>query len=177
MIGRTIGGSVVAIAALAVGACGGGNASASGPSDLGDGFDGVEYTAEVEEIVSETTRRFTVVAHLTNTKNESVTRTYPAGCPVRIKLHRALDNQLVYDETQLPCSVTTPTTITIAPGGTHKLQSGVRWPPTVLGDSLAATTYNVRAVVNTEGTRLVEVSAGIYKVPDCQQQGSQTICT
>jgi hypothetical protein len=53
----------------------------------------------------------------------------------------------------------------------------------VLGDSLVATTYNVRAVVQTEGTRLVEVTAGSYKVPDCREvitnpnAPGQTVCT
>lgn len=163
-------------AGIAAAACGGGNAKASGPNEIGGGFDGVTYTAEVQEIIASTTRRFTVVATLTNTKSVAVTRVYPAGCPVRIKLHRALDNELVYDETKIPCSVTTETTVTIPPGETRTLQSGVRWPPTVLGDSLAATSYNVRAVVQTEGTRVVEVAAGTYKVPDCQEQGTVTVC-
>jgi hypothetical protein len=167
----------VATAGLLAGAACGGSASASGPSGIGNQFDGVEYSAVVTEIPHETTRWFSVVVTLRNTNDVTATRSYPAGCPVRVRLYRLLDNQLVYDETKNVCGVTTATTITLLPGQAATLQSGSRWPPSVVGDSLSATTYNVRAVVQTEGTVLNEVDAGAYRIPDCQQQGGQTICT
>lgn len=164
-------------ALFAAGSCG---ASADGEGLTGpvEEIDGVRYTARVEEILAETTRRFAVFVTLTNTNPESVTKTYPSGCPVRIRLYRQQDNKLQYDETKVACSVTSPASFSLAPGASQSLQSGVRWPPDVLGDTLVAVTYNVRAVVTTEGTRVVEVEAGAYRVPSCvENQAKQTICT
>jgi len=173
---------VAGAGAVAAAACGG-SASGSGPTGTGNEFAGVAYSATVTEVTASTTRWFSVVVTLRNTTNSDVTRSYPAGCPVRIRLYRALDNALVYDETTVTCGFTEPNTFTLEPGASRTLQSGTRWPPTVVGDSLPASTYNVSAVLQTEGPQAVEISAGSYKMPDCREVYSspgapgQTICT
>jgi hypothetical protein len=167
---------VAGAGAVAAAACGG-NASGSGPTGTNNEFAGVAYTATVEEIPALTTRRFTVMVTLRNTTGQTVTRSYPAGCPVRIRLYRLLDGELVYDESDLECAFADPATITLAPGESKTLQSGPRWPPAVVGDSLVPSTYNVGAVLKTEGTTAVEISAGAYRIPDCREGQGQTICT
>jgi hypothetical protein len=169
--------TLVAVAGGVGAAACGGSASGSGPTGTNNQYAGVAYSATVEEIPAVTTRRFTVMVTLRNTTGQTVTRSYPAGCPVRIRLYRLLDGALVYDESDIECAFADPTTITLAPGESRTLQSGPRWPPAVVGDSLPASTYNVRAVLKTEGTEPVEISAGAYRIPDCRETETQTICT
>jgi hypothetical protein len=158
-------------------------ASASGPIGVTNEFNGVRYAAEVREIVSTTTQRFFVVATLTNTKGLAVSRSYPASCAVRVRLYTTPDHVLVYDETTVPCASGEPTELTLFPGESKTLQSGVRWPPDVLGDSLAAARYYVGAVVQTEGAQIVEIAAGVYRVPLCVEVPAttdsfgQTVCS
>jgi hypothetical protein len=174
--------SLATLLIVATAASCGGNASASGPIGVSNEFGGVAYTAEIREIVSTTTRRFMVVVTLSNTRGIAATRTYPAGCPVRIRLYRVSDGVLVYDESKTPCAVTDPVTVTLFAGESMTLQSGVRWPPNVLGDSLAAVRYYVGAVVQTEGTQFVEIAAGVYRMPLCvelvgtEEEIGQTVC-
>jgi len=157
-------------------------ASASGPIGVTNEFDGVRYDAEVREIVSTTTRQFIVVATLTNIRGLAVSRSYPPSCAVRVRLYRMPDHVLVYDETTVPCTFGEPTELTLYPGESKTLQSGVRWPPNVLGDSLAATRYYVGAVVQTGGDQFIEIAAGAYRVPLCVEVPAttdsfgQTVC-
>ena len=174
--------SLAALLPVAAAVACGGNASASGPIGVSNEFGGVAYAAEIREIVATTTRRFSAFVTMTNTKGLAVTRTYPAGCPVRIRLYRASDGVLVYDESRRPCTYSEPVTLTLNAGESKTLQSGVRWPPDVLGDSLAAVRYFVGAVVQTEGAQLVEIAAGVYRMPLCveipatQDTFGQTVC-
>jgi hypothetical protein len=70
----------------------------------------------------------------------------------------------VYDETQRTCTFTDPATITLASRETKTLTSGPRLPGSVLGDSLPVATYIVHAVVQTEGSTMVELAAGSYLI-------------
>ena len=128
-------------------------------------YDGVKYTAVVNTIQSNNSlTQFTVLVTLENMTTATVTRTYPAGCPVRIRLYRVTDAKLVYDETARACGFTNPATLTLTSRATIKLTSGPRLPGTVLGDSLPVATYTVHAVVSTEGTTFVEIAAGSYLI-------------
>jgi hypothetical protein len=148
---------------------------ASGCStDLGSGlqteFDGVRYSATVEDIIADNddplnrpvARQFAVNVTAENRTGVAKTRTYPAICPVRVRLYRASDDALLYDETRKDCAPAPEGTLTIEPFGTKPLTSGIRFPATIAGDSLAtaSTIYNVHAVVMTEGSKFVEINAG-----------------
>jgi hypothetical protein len=126
-------------------------------------FDGVRYTATVSTIQSGMSlTQFAVLVTLENMTTTTVSRTFPAGCPVRIRLYRQADGRLVYDETQRTCDFTTTTTIQLQSRETHTLTSGPRLPGTVLGDSLSSATYSVHGVAATEGATMVELAAGTY---------------
>lgn len=116
---------------------------------------GVKYTATntVVPILG-----FVVLVKLENLTTETLTRTYPSGCPVRIRLYLAIDGRRVYDETQRPCEYDTPATIQLPSRTTWQLTSGGRLG--ILGDSLPMATYIVRGVVLTEGPTPLEVDAG-----------------
>lgn len=155
-VSRTL---VVALVLVSTAGCG------TDPSGPKTEYDGVKYTASVNTIQSGMSlTQFAVLVKLENMTTATVTRTYPAGCPVRVRLYRESDGRLVYDETSRPCSFTEPATITLPSRTTHTLTSGPRLPGTVLGDSLPVATYTVRAVVTTEGTTHVEVLAGSYAI-------------
>jgi hypothetical protein len=123
---------------------------------------GVKYTAETRILTQSNSPQvqFTVVLTLQNTNRTSVTRTYLAACPVRIRLYRQANNQLVYDETRRACGSTTQVEITLNADERRDLSSGVRLPASVAGDSLAFATYIVKAVPTTEGDNVFEVNAG-----------------
>lgn len=126
-------------------------------------YNGVKYTAAVNEIISPVgAKQFAVIVTLQNTGGGPQERTYPAACPVRIRLYRASDGVLVYDETQWPCSATPTATITIDGFSSKTLQSGPRFPTVVMGDSLPHTTFTVYAVTFTEGSTWLEIRAGTY---------------
>ena len=145
------------ICAMAAAACSG---SSTGPSDV---YGGIQYTATVSDIAgTQGTHQFAVLVTLHNTTTTTQTRTYPSGCPIRIRLYRQADNRLVYDETKITCTTTIPTTISLNPDESKTLTSGIRFPSAVIGDSLPATTYNVKAIIQTEGTKVVELTAGTY---------------
>lgn len=151
-----------ALAALALAAC---------SDDLGSGtqsvFDGVRYTARVVTYdvgIMKPILVFAVFVTMTNTGAGQQTRTYPAACPVRLRLYRQTDGALMYDETRRSCDPQPATTITLAGQETKELQSGIRYPSTIAGDSLPFTTYLVRAVLATEGSTLVTVPAGTYQL-------------
>jgi hypothetical protein len=69
---------------------------------------------------------------------------------------------LLYDETRKPCASTPEATLLLEGFGSKTMTSGVRFPGVVAGDSLATgtTLYTVRAIVQTEGSKFVEVDAG-----------------
>jgi hypothetical protein len=123
---------------------------------------GATYTAIVSEV------RFSqslppsmlVTLNVTNPTAAPLTLTYPAGCAVRIRLYRALDDSLAYDETKLPCSLETPASVTLSPHTSLSMGSGFRGMLAIAGDSLALTLYRVTAVPGIEGDRQLEVAAG-----------------
>jgi len=119
-------------------------------------FDGVKYTATSSFVPI---LGFVVLVKLENLTTATLTRTYPSGCAVRIRLYRPIDGKRVYDETQWPCLYDTPATIQLTSRSTYQLSSGGR--SGMLGDSLPPATYIVHGVVKTEGTTLVEVDAGL----------------
>ena len=122
-------------------------------------YDGVKYTATSSLV---TGFGFVVLVKLENTTTAVLTRTYPSGCAVRIRLYRPIDGKRVYDETQWPCIYNTPATITLQSRATYQLSSGARTG--ILGDSLPTANYAVHGVVATEGTALVEVDAGTFNL-------------
>lgn len=126
-------------------------------------FDGIKYTAATNTITSANgATQFTVLVTLENTTGGTLTRTYPATCPVRIKLYRASDQALLYDESRRDCDMSITATLTIGGRETAQVSSGVRFAQNVLGDSLPSTTYNVKALVLTECTKTVLIDAGQY---------------
>ena len=128
-------------------------------------FDGVKYSATVNLIQSGgSLTNFAVLVTLENLTTAVVTRTYPAACPVRVRLYSSGDGRLVYDETLRTCDFATTTTLQLQSRETRTLTSGTRLPGTVLGDSLPVATYIVHAVVTTEGARMVELAAGSYLI-------------
>jgi hypothetical protein len=142
--------------------------------DLGSGlpteFDGVKYTAQVVQfdVGSQNPPSpvivFNVTVTLTNTGTAQQTRTYPAACPVRVRLYRQADGALMYDETRRNCDPQPTATINLGGQESKTVQSGIRYPSTIAGDSLPFTTYIVRAVVPTEGAKLVLLTAGTYEL-------------
>lgn len=120
-------------------------------------YDGVKYSATPTNVPI---IGFVVLVKMENMTTAVLTRSFPAGCGVRIRLYRPIDGRLVYDETRWPCDYTTPVTITLQPRASSQLTSGGRNSP--LGDSLPAASYIVHAVVRTEGTKHVEVDAGTF---------------
>ena len=125
------------------------------PVALKSVVNGVKYTATntVVPILG-----FVVLVKLENLTTETLTRTYPSGCAVRIRLYLAIDGRRVYDETQQPCLYDAPATIQLPSRTTYQLTSGGRL--NLLGDSLPQATYIVRGVVRTEGPAALEVDAG-----------------
>ena len=122
---------------------------------------GLSYSAETSEIRFDGGPSMLVTLSISNASLAPITLTYPAGCPVRIRLYRPSDNVRVYDETRVPCGLTTPASITISPQATRSLGSGFRGMTTIVGDSLQFTVYRVMAVPQTEGANIIEVPAGI----------------
>jgi hypothetical protein len=150
------------IGVLSMVAFAGCSSDAVGPATT---FGGVQYSAAVNTIQSGSSlTQFTILVTMKNTTTATVTRTYPAGCPVRMRMYRSSDGKRVYDETTRTCTFTDPATITLQSLGTATLTTGPRLPGTVLGDSLPSATYIIRAVVQTEGTTFVEVDAGSYLI-------------
>jgi hypothetical protein len=143
---------------LALTAMAGSGSCSTDPGAPQTEFNGLKYTAEI----APNGFGFTVIVTLQNPGGTAQTRTYPAACPVRIRLYRTANNLRLYDETTWPCSATPLATITIDGFSSKTLQSGARSATTVAGDSLPHTTYTVFAVVLTEGATLVEIRAGTY---------------
>ena len=137
----------------------------SGPTDVAV-VDSVEYTAVASELgAADGVARFIVVVTLHNlSTSASVSRSWPAGCPVRIQLLRTIDSLLVYDETKLPCALPGLTTISIRPRDRLSLGSGSRAMTAVAGDSIDYGTYRVVAVPQIEGARVIRLEAGLLNL-------------
>lgn len=106
---------------------------------------------------------------LTNTTDAPMQRTYPAGCPVLLRLYREPDQALVYDEGRRPCGVTTPIPFGIDALGTATLSSGTRYNPSVRGDSIPAGTYRAAVLLRITGYNPIEIDAGTYRLAFCDE--------
>jgi hypothetical protein len=106
---------------------------------------------------------------LTNTTAAAIDRTYPAGCPVLLRLYRESDQALVYDEGQRPCVVTTPIGFRVEGQASTVLASGTRFNPTVAGDSIPAGTYRAAVLLRITGMNPIEIEAGTYRLASCDQ--------
>jgi len=106
---------------------------------------------------------------LTNTTDLKLERSYPAGCPVLLRLYREPDQTLVYDEGRRPCNVTTPIAFEIDAQATAVLSSGTRFNPTVAGDSIPAGTYRAAALLRITGFNPIEIDAGTYRLARCDE--------
>lgn len=141
-------------------------------------LDGLALSAQVAEVVHQTTsvKQITIQVTLRNTTNQQIVRSYPAGCPVLMRFYNPLDLALSYDEGRRECTVTTPVEIRLDPQEATILTSGLRFPWEILGDSLASGAYFAAALLRIVGANPVEIDAGTYVIPHCEQSGTGTIC-
>jgi hypothetical protein len=140
---------------------------------------GVNATASVTEIITNSTPptsfpkiQFNVKVTLANTTGSAKTITYRAGCSVRIQL-RAADDSNLYDETARDCDPGLAT-ITIPAQSQQLMYSGIRFPTSVLGDSLAPGRYRVVAVFQRDDGAL-HIEAGAYSIPLCDNLGCRSV--
>lgn len=157
--------AVCAIAgALAIVSCGGSDDPA-GPA--GETTNGIVYSARANAITASTyLPGFNIILTLSNPTGNAVTVTYPAGCPVRVRLYRLLDDRLMYDETKVTCQVTSPATMTLQAGQTRTVGSGSRENCAVAGDSIVMNAvYRFTAVPQMEGATTLELPAGELNLP------------
>lgn len=144
-------------AALAIGACSSTEEAAiTAPTST----DGVVYSASASETRFEAGYNLLVTLSIANTTAAPVALTYPASCPIRIRLYQPSDNALVYDETRVPCPSDTQATLTIPAFSERTIGSGFRGMVRIVGDSLRFATYLVFAVPQTEGAFVFEIPAG-----------------
>ncbi len=142
--------------------------SVTDPDGNGDNVvRGLSLTAAVHLITHEVTSavQMTVRTAIRNTTGASITVSYPLGCPVRIRLYKPPATTPAYDESRLACPFDQLGTMTIPANSTAELTSGVRFPETIRGDSLAPGPYRAAAVVQFVGDAPVEVDAGQYVLP------------
>jgi hypothetical protein len=142
---------------------------------------GVSVAASVIEVdgtagTGSRVKRMSVDVTLTNTTSSSIEYSYPAGCPTRFRLYRESDDALVYDQTALPCSVSTTASLTLAPFQARTLSSGGRFPWEISGDSLAPGNYRVTGVLRITGEEPIELEAGTYRLPLCSTVSNATVC-
>ena len=121
---------------------------------------GLVYSATTSEARFEGGSNLLVTLSIENTSIAPITVTYPATCPIRIRLYQPSDNALVYDETRVACESGGQATLTISPQATRTIGSGFRGMMAIVGDSLRFATYRVFAVPQTEGARVLEIPAG-----------------
>ncbi len=124
------------------------------PSVDGQVVDGLALTAAAEGLTLRVTLR--------NTTTNAITISYPAGCPVRIRLYRLLDGARVYDEARLACGAPELVPFRIDARASRALHSGWRTVCFVRGDSLPVGEYRAAAIVQLVGDAPVEVEAGPY---------------
>ncbi len=132
---------------------------------------GLSATASVTEIVTNSSPpttfpkiQFNVKVTLANGTASPISVTYRPGCSVRIQL-RAADDSRLYDETTRDCAPGLAT-LSVPRQSEQILFSGIRFPNSVLGDSLTAGRYRVVAVVQRDDAPLF-VEAGHYNIPLC----------
>jgi hypothetical protein len=101
-----------------------------------------------------------VVMSVQNDGAVPVDKQYPAGCPVRLRVYRNLDDQLLYDETRLPCTVEGSATFRILPGETRSIGSGFRSMTQIMGDSIPCGRYRLVGIPQMEGGTIIEIDAG-----------------
>ena len=156
---RTAEGAAVGVA-LAFGSACGSSSDATGPED--DVSGDIEYSMQSSEtnLDVDLPPNLLLVMTMANRSSGAVEKVYPAGCPIRFRIYRSLDNQLLYDETKVACSLTTPVAISLQPGESRTIGSGFRQMPGIMGDSIPCGTYRLVGVPGTEGTTVVEVEAG-----------------
>jgi hypothetical protein len=160
-----------AVTALVVTACAT-TADEDAPEDLTEPtVNGISATASVNEIVTYSVPattypkiQFSVKVTLANTTGTTATVSYRTACSVRIQLRRA-DDSKVYDETTRACEPGVAS-LTIPAQSQQTLFSGIRFPATVLGDSLAPGRYRVVAVLQKDDAALL-IDAGTYNIPNC----------
>ena len=166
--------SLVVCAALVtlVLSCSSGEGDVSEPTAPGGQvFGDLAYSARVLEVehTQTTVKQLTLRVELTNQSDEMLSRAYPAGCPVRIRLYRVLDNALVYDESRFPCGAESPIGFSLGPQQSIAISSGTRNPWEVAGDSLPVpASYYAAALVRVVGQNPIEIDAGVYRLPFCR---------
>jgi hypothetical protein len=121
---------------------------------------GLVYSASTTELRIDAGYSLLVTLSIENTSTAPITLTYPASCPIRIRLYQPSDNALVYDETRVACASDGEATLTISPQDSRSIGSGFRGMPRIVGDSLPFAIYRVFAVPQMEGAAVFEVPAG-----------------
>lgn len=101
-----------------------------------------------------------VIMSAQNGASVPIETSYPAGCPIRLRIYRQLDSALLYDETQLACAVPSPVSFRVQPGETRSIGSGFRQMTQIMGDSIPCGRYRLVGVPQTEGTKVIEIEAG-----------------
>lgn len=133
---------------------------------------GLNLVGTVTEIVTNANGRsypniqFNVRITVENVTASATDVTYRTSCPVRMELYKQ-DGTKVYDESVRECAAGL-STISVAAGAREFLFSGVRFPTTVLGDSLSPGRYRVVAVLQKDDAPL-RVEAGNYNIPLCTE--------
>lgn len=152
-------GFAVALVATAV-ACGSMGGS-TGPAEAEE-IPAVTYTMEGTEFLpsSQLPPNLMIVMSVENEGSVPVEKSYPAGCPVRIRIYRDLDDTLIYDETKLGCSNSDPATFRVLPGETRTIGSGFRQMTQIMGDSIPCGRYRLVGVPQMEGDEVIEIPAG-----------------
>jgi hypothetical protein len=137
----------------------------------GDAIDGLGLSAAVVLVQGGGGQSIMLVSlqvNVSNTTDEAITRHYPTGCPVRLRLYETGTNgRLAYDETTKPCNSSAQTPLSLQPGQTRVLTSTAQFPWEVAGDSLSPGPYHAKAILRIAGENPVELNAGNYTVPRC----------
>lgn len=162
------------IAALSVAACATTGDEGDDPGITTPEVTGFTTSGSIGEIITTAAGRtypniqFNVRVTVRNTSESVSMFDYRTSCPVLVILYAA-DGRKVYDETGRECD-TGATTLNVAAGGEQTLFSGIRFPYTVLGDSLSPGRYRVVALLQREAQG-IHVEAGTYNIPLCDSQG------
>jgi hypothetical protein len=138
---------------------------ATGPTSNTASADGIVYSARVDLIQNvlyptKPPAFFQITATLTNRRAVMLTRTFPAGCPVRIRLERDADNAVVYDETRRPCADAPSTVVNVEPNLQRTISSGMKVFDSFRGDSIPEGTYTVFATLQPAGASPIVLRAG-----------------
>lgn len=125
--------------------------------------DGLRYSAQVQLIANEIFPSkppafFAVIVTAQNTRSAPALRNYPSGCPVRIRLERP-DGSAVFDDSQRPCTLQVGT-LEVPGAEARTLTSGLYQFETLRIDGIPRGSYDVVALVYTEGEPPLRLSAG-----------------